>query len=177
MTVSDENELIRRAKAGDRAAFCHLVRAHERRLHAFALALCQNAADAEDLSQDAWLKAFQGLHRFRGECPFYAWVRQIMLNRYLSGRRDSGLEVEVPVDELRAPDPGLDERLLVQHVWGALGSLSPQERLVLMLRHREEMKMVEIAGTLGCSTGAVKKALHRAVHKLRVQLSPALVRK
>ncbi|HYJ46069.1 MAG TPA: RNA polymerase sigma factor, partial [Pyrinomonadaceae bacterium] len=144
----------------------------------------------EDLSQEVWLKAFRGLNSFRGEASFYTWLRHITINTFLNHRR---AEKSRP-DELRGVTPALaptdgDEeqmvtvfnvepetvedcyhrKILAERVMKALGELTPQQRLIFLLKHREGMTYEEISRAFGCSTGTVKKALYRAVTKLRRQ--------
>jgi len=85
--VQSESDLIQRARAGDAEAFCTLARAYERRLFVLALHYCRDRHDAEDLSQEVWLKAFRALKSFRGESSFYTWLRQITINTFLNHRR------------------------------------------------------------------------------------------
>jgi RNA polymerase sigma-70 factor (ECF subfamily) len=77
-----EAELIRRAKSGDREAFCLLAQSFERRLYALALYYVRDAHDAEDLSQEVWLKAYRAMNSFRGESSFYTWLRRIAITLF-----------------------------------------------------------------------------------------------
>ena len=187
-----ESELIERAQTGDAEAFSTLARAYERRLYALALHHTRDRHDAEDLSQEVWLKAFRAIKSFRGESSFYTWLRQIMINTFLNERRTpryGGAQV-VELDaweasrrdaangsgssSLPARSRGLEEtveqQFLVTRVMDALGDLTAQQRLIFLLKHHEGMTYEEISESLGCSTGTTKKALFRAVLKLREQL-------
>jgi RNA polymerase sigma-70 factor (ECF subfamily) len=177
--VTSENELIRLAQSGDGEAFCQLARRYERRIFSLALHYCRSAHDAEDLSQEAWLKAYRSLQSFRGESSFYTWVRQITINTFLNyKRRTKMLEKEViPADaegleptRARSVEESLNDKILVEKVMQALGELTSQQRLIFLLKHREGMTYDEIAASLGCSAGTVKKSLFRAVLKLRERL-------
>jgi RNA polymerase sigma-70 factor (ECF subfamily) len=182
-----EDVLIRRAKEGDAEAFCRLAREYQRRVYTLALHFCRNAEDAEDLSQEVWLKAFKNIRGFRGESSFYTWLRHIVVNTFLNHRRSMTLTLDGERKTLRAE--GLDaaealsapaggawaedifERsLLVGRVLDALGELTPQQRLVFLLKHREGLTYQEIADSFGCSAGTVKKSLFRTVLKLRAAL-------
>lgn len=147
-------------------------------------------ADAEDLAQEVWLKAYKALGTFKGEASFYTWLRQITVNTFLNHRRretrrrsDHTTSLEAGADAATDGDmDGLlkgrahrveeeyDQRILVERVFQALGELTPQQRLIFLLKHREGMTYEEIARTFNCSTGTIKKALFRAVTKLRQQL-------
>ena len=186
---SSEHELIQRAQSGDQEAFCLLARSYQRRIYMLALHYCHDRHDAEDLSQEVWLKAYRALGSFRGEASFYTWLRQITINTFLNHRR--GLMVmigdekkAIKVDELASLDDlelvargrtqmleeELHQRLLVEKVMQGLAELTPQQRLIFLLKHREGMTYEEISVACGCSIGAIKKALFRAMSKLREHL-------
>ena len=185
--MTSESELIRRAQAGDGEAFCQLARAYERRIYALALHYCRHAEDAEDLSQEVWLKALRAIGTFRAESGFYTWLRQITVNTFLNDRRAETVtrdEVrtrvrldslsELPDEAALAPEltrrdseNGFHRQLMVGRVMRALGELTPQQRLVFLLKHREGMTCAEIAEATGASVGSVKKSLFRSVQKLR----------
>ncbi len=173
--MSDELELIRRARAGDREAFCSLAEAYERRVFMLALYYTRNRADAEDLAQELWLKAFGAVGEFRGDSSFYTWLRQIMINSFLNhrraGARASSIESSDAGDEsVKDAEESLYRKILVERVFGALAELTPQQRLIFLLKHHEGMTYEEIARSIGCSTGAVKKSLFRTIVKLREHL-------
>lgn len=187
MSLTSEDELIRRAQGGDLEAFCRLAREYERRVYALALHYCRRAEDAEDLSQEVWLKAFRHLRTFRREASFYTWLRQITVNTFLNRARASsyvsaGEKTRVRLEELGAADEpngnhargaaeeSIEQKILVGRVLDALAELTPQQRLVFLLKHQEGMTYQEIAEALDCSAGAVKKTLFRVVLKLRASL-------
>jgi RNA polymerase sigma-70 factor (ECF subfamily) len=177
--LTSEEELIMRARSGDSDAFCQLAGRYQRRIYSLAFQYCRDAHDAEDLSQDVWLKAFRSIKGYRGDASFYTWLRQITVNTFLNYRRaatmfkeeatiedQSGLIDERSLDIERE----LNDRILLEKALGALGELSARQRLVFLLKHREGMTCDEIARSLGCSSGTVKKSLFRAVMKLRERL-------
>src|SRR5216684_3070274 len=82
-----EDELIKRAQAADMDAFCLLAQRFERRIYSLALHYCHNHQDAEDLSQEVWLKSYQALNTFRSESSFYTWLRKITINCFLNRQR------------------------------------------------------------------------------------------
>jgi RNA polymerase sigma-70 factor (ECF subfamily) len=185
--LTSENELIRRAQGGDLEAFCRLAREYERRVYALALHYCRRPEDAEDLSQEVWLKAFRSLKGFRFESSFHTWLRRIMVNAFLNHRRAETLtrdEVKTTVrldslDELleeqtlargladEGAEDGYHRKLMAGRVMRALGELTEQQRLIFLLKHREGMTSQEIAEALNCSPGTVKKSLFRSIEKLR----------
>lgn len=185
-----ENQLIRSAQAGDTEAFSSLAQRFERRIYTLALYYTREQADAEDLAQEVWLKAYKALRTFRGEASFYTWLRQITVNTFLNHKRgetlrwsenatslEAGADVATDCDmngllkrRAHRVEEEYDQRILVERVFQALGELTPQQRLIFLLKHREGMTYEEIARTFDCSTGTIKKALFRAVTKLRQQL-------
>ncbi len=188
--MTSENELIRRAQGGDVEAFCRLAREYERRVYALALHYCRRPEDAEDLSQEVWLKAFRSLAGFRFESSFHTWLRRIMVNTFLNHRRAETVtrdevKTAVRLDSLEEmldeqtlarglTDAGAEDdyhrRILAGRVMLALGELTEQQRLIFLLKHREGMTSQEIADSLGCSAGTVKKSLFRSIEKLRSAL-------
>jgi RNA polymerase sigma-70 factor (ECF subfamily) len=187
MEPSDD-DLIARAQANDLDAFCRLAERYARRIHLLASHYCRNAHDAEDLSQEVWLKAYQAVRTFRSDSSFYTWLRRITINAFLNHRRSSffrrrGQTMAVqlmPLDsdtpeslfESRSDSPeNIYNKLLFENVVSALAELTPSQRLAFLLRHYEGMTYEEIANAMNCSTGTVKKGVSRAIGKLRARLS------
>jgi RNA polymerase sigma-70 factor, ECF subfamily len=182
-----EDELILRAKSADTEAFCLLAKGYERRIYLLAFHYCHNPQDAEDLSQEVWLKAYQALGSFRGESTFYTWLRKITINCFLNhqrARRYSWRGQKTDVQLLAADSIESDERIastsnsettlhnriLAERVMQALSELTPPQRLIFLLKHHEGMTYEEIAKAVGCSTGTAKKSVSRAIRKLREHL-------
>lgn len=185
-----EEDLIRQAQEGDADAFCTLAESYQRRVYVLALHYCRDPHDAEDLSQEVWLKAFRALKSFRVESSFYTWLRQIIVNSFLNHRRATALrrwgdplafvhfETQAETNELhgwglgqmRDAEGDIHAKILLEKVLAALGELTPQQRLIFLLKHREGMTYEEISKAFGCSTGTIKKSLFRAVVKVRERL-------
>ena len=184
-TVTDsETDLIRRAQADDTNAFCSLAERYARRIYLLAFHYCRNTQDAEDLSQEVWLKAYQALAGFRSDSSFYTWLRRITINSFLNHQRASTFRRQGQTSVTDLIEAG-SEKLLESHttspetiynkvlfesVMSALADLTPTQRLMFLLRHYEGMSYDEIAGAMNCSAGTVKKAVSRAIAKLRVKL-------
>jgi RNA polymerase sigma-70 factor, ECF subfamily len=173
-----ETNLIKRAQENDTAAFCSLAERYARRIYLLAFHYCQNAEDAEDLSQEVWLKAYQALQTFRGDSSFYTWLRKITINSFLNNQRTSGRHGEVAEDSdaefvASTSEHTIYNKVLFDTVMKALADVTPSQRLIFLLRHYEGMSYNEIASVMGCSTGTAKKAVWRAVAKLRVKLNTA----
>jgi RNA polymerase sigma-70 factor, ECF subfamily len=183
-----EDELISRAQSADLDAFCLLTQRFERRIYSLALHYCHNHQDAEDLSQEVWLKSYQALNTFKGESSFYTWLRKITINCFLNHQRARSFRWRgqtttvqlVDVDLITASErlaPAADSekallnRIMVEKVMQALSELTSQQRLIFLLKHHEEMTYEEISKAVGCSTGTAKKSVFRAVIKLREHLN------
>jgi RNA polymerase sigma-70 factor (ECF subfamily) len=190
LLTPSENELIRDAQAGDVDAFAQLAHRFERRIYTLALHYTRDPFEAEDLSQEVWLKAYRALSQFRNEASFYTWLRRIMINAFLNYRRGAAIYVNdehARLLELDAAETNEDlsgmfggrsihledeyqQKAMIEKIMSALGGLTPQQRLIFLLKHREGMTYEEISKSIGCSTGTIKKALFRAITKLREQL-------
>jgi RNA polymerase sigma-70 factor (ECF subfamily) len=183
-----EDELVKRAQSADLDAFCLLAQRFERRIYSLALHFCHNHQDAEDLSQEVWLKSYQALNTFKGESSFYTWLRKITINCFLNHQRARsfrwrGQTTAVQLFDMDSIDAGehrasaadsektLLNRIMVEKVMQALSELTSQQRLIFLLKHHEEMTYEEIAKAVGCSTGTAKKSVFRAVIKLREHLN------
>src|SRR5580692_867867 len=188
--VAEEHGLVRNAQAGDRLAFEELVRRYDREVLRLALNLVHRAEDARDIYQEAFLRVYKNLHRFRFECSFYTWLYRIVTNVALDHlrRRTSRREDQAPVPdeaeggtrdffdrqpEVRAaanPERSLLGQELGQHISAALKRLSPRERMVFEMKHYQGLKLRAIGDMLGTSEETVKNSLFRATRKLRASL-------
>src|SRR5216683_5906106 len=183
-----EDELIKRAQSADMDAFCLLAQRFERRIYSLALHFCHHRQDAEDLSQEVWLKSYQALNTFKGESGFYTWLRKITINCFLNHQRARSfrrrgqatgiqlLDVDaIETSHRRSPvgdsENALLNQIMIGKVMQALSELTAQQRLIFLLKHHEGMSYQEIAKAVGCSTGTAKKSVSRAVIKLRDHLN------
>lgn len=182
--TDSETDLIRRAQADDANAFCSLAERYARRIYLLAFHYCRNTQDAEDLSQEVWLKAYQALAGFRSDSSFYTWLRRITINSFLNHQRSSTFRRQSQTSVAELIDAGSESlleshttspetiynKVLFESVMSALADLTPTQRLMFLLRHYEGMSYDEIAGAMNVSPGTVKKAVSRAIGKLRVKL-------
>ena len=173
--------LIAAAQAGDRAAFDELVRLTYADTYTLAMGLTGNEEDARDVAQEAYLRAYRGLRRFRGDAQFSTWLYRITANCAATqlGRRarhrHDVLDDTVPLADPRTDhDPQLraDASDLRDRLADALDDLPPRLRSVVILRDVYDLSHEAIAAELGISESAAKVRLHRARHKLRTQLFP-----
>ena len=176
-------DLVDRARAGETDAFRELVDRHSRTMFKTAFRLTGNEADADDLVQEAFLRAFRKLDRFDGRSQFSTWLYRITVNcgmdlmRKKSRRQArAARDEEVVLDSVATEDPRPDRLALSgevrRAVEGVLEKLSPMERSAFVLRHFEGRSIAEIGGLLGARSSATKHAIFRAVKKLRAELGP-----
>lgn len=167
------------ARTGDHAAFARLVEATHRDTYALALHLTGCPEDARDVTQEAYLRAFRGLDGFRSDARFTTWMYRITANAAMThaGRNrrhdHDQLRDDAPIVDLRTEhDPALvaDAGDLRDRLLGALGALPPGLRAVVVLRDVYELPHEAIAEELGITVTAAKVRLHRARHRLRLQV-------
>lgn len=178
MTESPE-QLVLRSAAGDRLAFRELVIEHSPAMFRLAFRLTCDRDAAEDVVQEALIKAYRKLPQFDGRASFGTWLHRITVNTAMDSlRRDrSRSRFEAPVEALpERPDddpacPG-EQRDIRQHALAAMARLSEMERAAFTLRHFEGHSIKEICQMLGIRTSACKQAIFRAVAKMRSQLEP-----
>ena len=188
----DERTLVQEAQVGNRAAFEELVRRYDRDVLRLALNLMKRTEDARDVYQEAFLKVYKNLHRFRFECSFYTWLYRIVTNVCLDQLRRRQARPEDQAPELHAGQyeegttdfferqreyrPALDPE---KHLFGqeirarlaaAMTLLSPRERIVFEMKHYQGLKLRAIGDALGTSEETVKNSLFRATRKLRNEL-------
>jgi RNA polymerase sigma-70 factor (ECF subfamily) len=164
-----------RVLAGDTAAFEGIVRRWQSRLINLAWRFCHERTQAEDMAQDAFVKAFRALNTFRGESAFSTWLTAIAINSYRTALRDRE-PAGVSLDFIKAagtePDTlaGLQERERDSAVRQAVLKLPPRYRDALVLYYFEEMNLTETARVLGIPEGTLKAQLHRGRELLRRRL-------
>ena len=177
-TEPSEAEFIERAKLGDAEAFQALYDKHKRRVYSLCLRMTANTAEAEDLTQEAFLQLFRKIGTFRGESAFSTWLHRMAVNVVLMHLRKKGLPVvsleettegddETPKKDFGADDPVLSgsvDRLRLQN---AVDRLPPGYRTIFVLHDVEGYEHNEIASMVGCSIGNSKSQLHKARMKLR----------
>ncbi|MBV9180553.1 MAG: sigma-70 family RNA polymerase sigma factor [Acidobacteria bacterium] len=186
---STEELLLRRIQDGEMEAFYELVRPYERALFMTALALLKNDADAEEVTQEAILKAFKNIARFRQEAKFSTWLIQICINeakmklrkerRHLYESIEAGQQNDegdyIPkdfADWREIPSEALEQKELRHELLRAMGSLPEKYRTVLILRDVQHFSVKETANVLGLSEANVKTRLSRARLQMRDTLAP-----
>ncbi len=186
----NDAELIRGAQRGDRAAFEELVRQYDQAVLRLALHLTGSEADARDIYQDAFLKAYRNLGSFRFECSFYTWIYRIVTNLCLDHLRkrqvrkedapvltDSDGEEYSIIDQVAddrsgaSPERDLMRRELGARIAKALTRLTPRERMVFEMKHYQGLKLRTIGESLNTTEETAKNTLFRATQKLRAALA------
>jgi RNA polymerase sigma-70 factor (ECF subfamily) len=186
-----DSELIRSAQRGDCAAFEALVRQYDQAVLRLALHLTGSEADARDIYQEAFLKAYRHIGNFRFECSFYTWIYRIVTNLCLDHLRkrqtrkedsavvmdSSGQEMDLldRVSDDRAganPERDLMRRELGAKIAAALTRLTPRERMVFELKHYQGLRLRTIGEMLNTTEETAKNTLFRATQKLRSVLAP-----
>jgi RNA polymerase sigma-70 factor (ECF subfamily) len=186
----DDSVLIREAQQGNTAAFEELVRQYDRAVLRLAIHLTGSLEDGQDIYQEAFLRAYINLARFRFECSFYTWIYRIVTNLcldHLRKKNSRGRDVITTVSPDGEEEEVLDrmpdhrpsaspERSLVghelrQYILRALEKLSARERMVFELKHYQGLRLRTVAGILNTTEGTIKNTLFRATHKLRTQLA------
>ena len=186
----DDTMLIREAQRGNRAAFEELVRHYDKAVLRLALHLTGTEQDAQDVYQDAFLKAYKNIGNFRFECSFYTWIYRIVTNLCLDHLRKrnvrkedapvakdaSGGEYDLldQVADVRAganPERDLLRRQLGARIAGALEKLTPRERMVFELKHYHGLKLRTVGEILKTTEETAKNTLFRATQKLRGALA------
>jgi RNA polymerase sigma-70 factor (ECF subfamily) len=174
-----EDDALARAQSGDHQAFAQLYSLHKRRIYSLCMRMVGNVAEAEDLTQEAFLQLHRKIGSFRGDAAFSTWLHRLAINVVLMRLRKKGLAV-VSLDEAMEPAPeeragrsfgardltlaGAIDRLALEH---AIDGLPAGYRLIFVLHDIEGYEHNEIASMLDCSIGNSKSQLHKARLKLR----------
>ena len=179
---------VARAQAGDQDAFGLLVERHSIRLFQLAYRMTGNEQDAEDVVQEAFLRAYKQLNRFEARAGFGTWLHRIAANcslDYLRKRKRQDQQVdpveltaEEPMSTISSNAPLPDDQVfhleVQQKVEGVMEQLTPMERTAFVLRHFEGKSIEEIGRVLGTGPSATKQSIFRAVQKMRRALEPVL---
>lgn len=179
---SGDAELVAAAAGGDRGAFGALVERHRGLVYRVAYQFSGRHHDADDIAQEVFIKAYRSLGRFRQDAQFTSWLYRIAMNACIDYSRRLGFsaspdEAETALANHPAAGPGPEACAFAgevgQALQAAIDDLPPRQRLIFVMRHFENLKLVEIAEALGLAEGTVKRQLHAAVHRLRRVLRDA----
>jgi len=182
-----DDEIVRRAQAGDHDAFRMLVERYQGRAFGLALRVLRNEEQAKDAVQDAFLKAYRSLDRFEGRAGFYTWLYRIVMNQCLDRKRRDKSDREVEWNDeildssesaaapagLEAPDVAIERSEIRQAVARAIDALPEDARRTIQLREIDGLSYKEIAEAMGIPKGTVMSRLHYARQRLRELLQAA----
>lgn len=177
-SAQDDHELIRQFLEGKRWAFDALMTAHEQQAHRLALGMLGDPDAAQDVTQEAFIKAYHALPRFQFRASFGTWLHRIVVNLCISRirkeRRQTWLSLNDFSQRLRSstgePARNLFRRELADRIDAAVALLPPKQRAVFVMRHQEGLSYTEIAGILKRSEGGVRANYFQALRKLRKEL-------
>jgi RNA polymerase sigma-70 factor (ECF subfamily) len=182
--LTEEKELIDRLSRGDMTAFRELVESYKKKMYYFALDLVGDPADAEDVSQEVFLKVFRSFKTFKRDAKLSSWLYRIAYNAAIDHLRRRSLAPQAVEDTVldassggfsdspssQNPVQAAENSLLQTRIEKALEKVSSQERAVFLLRHYNELRLNEIAETMQISIGSVKSYLFRCVRKLQKEM-------
>jgi RNA polymerase sigma factor (sigma-70 family) len=173
--ASEDAKLVERAKDGDRAAYEKLVRGHQVVAFRTAYLITGDASEAEDAAQEAFVKAYRALGRFRSGAPFRPWLLAVVANEARNRRRSAARRANLALRAAREATPGdtsspeaaalTAERRA--ELLAAMEALREEDRLVIGYRYFIGLSEAETAASLGCARGTVKSRLSRAIGRLR----------
>lgn len=177
--LEQEKGWLEQSRQGDHAAFENLVRGHQQMIHSMAYRMTGSMTDADDLAQEAFIRAFQQIDSYRGEARFSSWLCRIVMNTCLNWRQREARRAEVHREWAREIQPGeiadenaaLDENS--RRVQSALDRLPAKQRAAIILTVYKEMNHAEAARVLGCSEATVSWRVFAARTKLKRWLKPA----
>jgi RNA polymerase sigma-70 factor (ECF subfamily) len=185
----DDAELIEQFQNGDTAAFDTLFTRYQKRTYRLVQRFVSNPEDASDLTQDAFIRAYQGLGDFKSQCQFYSWLYRITVNLCIDFLRkksrsevllyDSDDSGELPMANIadprsESPAQAVENKELRAHIRRAVRRLPPKQRQIFILRHWNGLSLKDIAAAVGRSDGTVKAHLLHAHRNLRKHLRPYL---
>lgn len=173
--VLSERELLARIRAGSKDAFRLIVTRHMKSAYYVALGLLRNQQDALDVSQQAFIRAFQKRKSFNPERPFFPWFYRLLRNLCIDHIRKCKRRDEIPLEDIKIVDRKKDDVDLKHLMWKSIDELSFEQREVIILRYFRQMSYEEIAETMGRPLGTIMSSLFYAKKKLRVVLKKYMV--
>ena len=175
----DDAGLVERARTGDVRAYEELVQRHQAIAHRTAYLITGSAADSDDVTQEAFVRAYRSLGSFRPGAPFRPWILQIVANQarniYRANGRRSALALRAIEDRpsggaVPSPEEAVLAKVRDETLLAALDRLTERDRLVIGCRYLLELTEAETAAALGCRPGTVKSRLSRALDRLREEM-------
>jgi RNA polymerase sigma-70 factor (ECF subfamily) len=187
MCDADDRQLITQIKAGQREALRQLVEKYKKPLYRVCFNMTGNHRDAEDISQETFIKVYQKIDQFRMDSRLLTWIYRIAANKYIDRKRKKILDtipIETPGsvetktgfepvsnDTNLHPESHIESEMIQKHINHALNQLSPREKTAFVMKHYDDLTIKEIAGIINTTEGTVKSLLFRAVRKMQSALS------
>ncbi len=187
MNEAEDRLLIEQIKQGQKDAFKELVEKYQKPLYYYCYRLCRNHADAEDLSQEVFIKVYQKIDQFREEAKIQTWIYRIASNAFIDKKRRKVFmltEIDNPDGDTNydaaaiqsqksniSPERQAESAILQKHIDKAMQKLSDKEKAAFILKHHNGLAIKEIAAIFKTSDGTVKSHLFRAVKKLQTSLA------
>lgn len=178
--------LVARSQQNDLQAFEDLIKHYQDRVFTLCRQLTGNHADAQDLAQEVFVKAYYNLSGFRNEANFGTWLHRIAVNQWLNFKRKKGIFASVSLDEpihtgegemmrevaadIPSPEEAYEKEETRRLVHQAMQKISPEHKMVLVLREFNELSYEDLAAVLDCSLGTVKSRLNRARQALKEEI-------
>ena len=173
-----DSYLVEMCLQGDRPAFAVIVERYKRQIYSITYSMTRNHADADDLSQDTFIKAYENLRRFSLGTNFRSWLCRIAVNVCIDHLRHKKRvpedcfddQLELPSDRSLNPHNNVESRELMENITAAVDSLPSDQRTVVILREMQGLELKEIAEVMKCSENTIRWRLHYARKKLRKKL-------
>jgi RNA polymerase sigma-70 factor (ECF subfamily) len=176
---SFDEKLVRRAQAGDYRAFNALVCKYRARIMRLTLRYARNEADAEDLVQDTFLKAYRALPSFRGDAAFYSWLHRIAVNAAKTGRSAQARDAHVismqdgrgeQIEDLDTPESLAVTDEIFAAIGAAIGALCEEQQRAIVMREIDGLSYQQVAGAMSCPVGTVRSRVFRAREAIHLRL-------
>lgn len=185
--IENDKAFVERILDNDPNVFNDIVKTYKRNVYFLALDLTHNHDDAEDVTQEVFIRVYKGLASFRGDSKFSTWLYRITVNTFINRTRTLSYEASKtnaefddeygvhskgsPYGFAGNPDEALSQKVIDEHLHNALAELSVSQRTVFMLRHYHDLPLKEIAEQMGNTEGTVKVLLFRAIQNLQKRLA------
>ena len=184
--MTEDHILIEQAQNGSMTAFRELVDRYKKKIYNIALDMTGNHHDAEDISQDVFIKVYRSLYLYRGDAKFSTWVYRITSNTCIDKSRkkswkallmkenmDQNMKIHDAYGSKKSPmnpEKSAESAIIQKHIQAALQTLSNRERIIFIMRHYNDLPLKEIASSLQITEGTVKSTLFRALKRLQKKL-------
>ncbi len=171
-----DSYLVEKCLQGDRSAFSAIVERYKRQIYSITYSMTHNHADADDLSQDTFIKAYENLRKFKLGTNFRSWLRRIAVNICIDHLRhkkrfpENGLDDHPEMLSSHNPHNNVESSESMENIMAAVDSLPVDQRTVVILREMQGLGLKEIAETMNCSESTIRWRLHYARKKLRKKL-------